>query len=62
MCVHIASPAADYVRDRIWSDDQVIEDHADGSLTLSVTTTSEKELLAWAMSFGELARVVETRP
>ncbi len=55
--VHIASQAADYVRDRVWSDDQAVDEHPDGSLTLSVTTTSEKELNAWVMGFGELANI-----
>lgn len=62
MNVHIAPEAADYVRDRTWSDDQAIDEHADGSLTLSVTTTSERELNAWVMSFGKLAHVVEAQP
>ena len=55
--VHVAPDAADYVRDRIWSDNQAIEDHADGSITLNVTTTSEKELNAWVWSFGGLAHI-----
>lgn len=59
MHVHIAPKAADYVRDRTWSDDQTIEDHTDDSLTLSITTTSETELNAWVMSFGKLARIVD---
>ncbi|CAA7617370.1 conserved hypothetical protein [Magnetospirillum sp. SS-4] len=60
--VHVAPQAADYVRDRIWSDDQTIRDHPDGSLTLTVSTTSEKELKAWVWSFGELARIVAHQP
>ena len=59
MHVHIAKDAADYVRDRIWSADQAIEDHADGSLTLAVTTTSEKELNAWVLGFGKNASILE---
>lgn len=60
MYIHIAPEAADYVRDRTWSDDQTIDEHTDGSLTLSVTTTSERELNAWVMSFGKLAHIVDT--
>lgn len=56
--IKVAKQAADYVRDRVWSDDQVIVEHRDGGLTLTVTTTSEQELNAWVMSFGELARVL----
>ncbi len=58
--VHIARQAADYVRDRVWSQDQTIEEQDDGSLILSVTTTSEKELKAWVWSFGDAAEVIET--
>lgn len=47
IAVHIAPEAVDYVRDRVWSDDQTIEEHNDGSITLTVTTTSEKGLTAW---------------
>ncbi|WP_341363313.1 WYL domain-containing protein [Thalassospira sp. SN3W] len=61
MQIKIAPEAADYVRDRIWSEDQVIEDHLDGSLTLTLTTTSEKELTAWVLSFaGQAAIISET--
>ena len=59
MQVHVAPQAADYVRDRVWSDDQAVDEHPDGSLTLTVTTTSEKELHAWVMGFGNLSRIIE---
>jgi len=55
--IKVAKRAADYVRDRIWSDDQVIKEHRDGSLTLTVITTAEKELQAWVWSFGGLAEI-----
>lgn len=55
--VRIAPEAADYVRDRIWSDDQTIEEQDGGGIILDVTTTSEKELNAWVMSFGPLASI-----
>ena len=58
MQVEVEADAADYVRDRIWSDDQTIDNHPDGSLTLTLTTTSEKELNAWVLSFGGKARVI----
>ncbi len=60
--VHVARLAADYVRDRIWSDGQTVDDHPDGSITLTVSTTSKKELKAWVGSFLGLARVVEIQP
>ncbi|MFD2262807.1 helix-turn-helix transcriptional regulator [Lacibacterium aquatile] len=55
--VEVSAQAADYVRDRIWSADQTVDEHDDGSLSLTVTTTSEKELNAWIWSFGGLAHV-----
>jgi predicted DNA-binding transcriptional regulator YafY len=58
MQIRVAASAGDYVRDRVWSDDQVIEDTEDGGLLLSVTTTSEKELRAWVYSFGGAAQLV----
>lgn len=57
--VHVAASAADYVRDRVWSEDQTINDQPDGSILLTVTTTSEKELTAWVLSFGGLATILE---
>ena len=57
IAVHIAPEAVDYVRDRVWSDDQTIEEHNDGSITLTVTTTGEKELKAWVWSFGGAATI-----
>ncbi|HBK08031.1 MAG TPA: WYL domain-containing protein [Acetobacteraceae bacterium] len=58
MQVRVAPSAGDYVRDRVWSDDQIIEDTDDGGVLLSVTTTSEKELLAWVHSFGGAAQLI----
>jgi hypothetical protein len=49
--------AADYVRERIWAEEQIIEDTEDGGLLLELSTRSEPELLAWVRSFGEEARM-----
>lgn len=57
--IRIAPEAADYVRDRVWSDDQTIDEHVDGSITLAVTTTSVKELNAWVWGFGGLATILD---
>ncbi len=57
--IEVDADAADYVRDRTWSDDQHISDRADGSLLLRLRTTSEREVQAWVWSFGGLARVVD---
>ncbi len=48
-----AGRAADYVRERIWADSQTLEELADGSLILHITTRSEPELTAWVRSFGD---------
>lgn len=58
--VQVDAEAADYVRDRVWSDDQVIEDQDDGGIVLSVTTTSGKELNAWVLSFGGQAKILDS--
>ena len=55
--VRIDGKAADYVRDRIWSVDQTIEERDDGSIILTVATTAENELNAWIGSFCGLARI-----
>lgn len=47
--------AADYVRERIWANEQKMEDLEDGGLLLKITTRSEPELMAWVRSFGEEA-------
>ena len=49
--------AAEYVRERIWADEQVFEELDDGGLILHITTRSEPELMAWVRSFGEEAEL-----
>jgi predicted DNA-binding transcriptional regulator YafY len=51
--------AALYVRERTWSQDQAVEDQADGGLTLAFTATSRPEVLSWVLSFGHQARLLE---
>lgn len=50
--VRVSPGASLYVRERIWSDDQSIDESEDGSLLLEFTTTSEQETVAWVLSFG----------
>lgn len=45
--------AAEYVRERVWADEQKLEEQEDGGITLQITTRSEPELMAWIRSFGE---------
>jgi hypothetical protein len=50
--------AADYVRERIWAEEQNIEENEDGGVILKLTTRSEPELMAWVRSFGNEAVLV----
>ena len=50
--------AANYVRERIWSDDQQIEELPDGGIILSMTGQSEAELTSWVNSFGGEAQIL----
>ncbi len=50
--------AADYVRERIWADQQSMEEQENGDLVLRIVTRSEPELLSWVRSFGESARLL----
>lgn len=50
--------AAEYVRERIWAEEQTLEDAADGGVTLHITTRSEPELMAWVRSFGREAELL----
>ncbi|MDR2142664.1 MAG: WYL domain-containing protein [Deltaproteobacteria bacterium] len=51
--------AARWVRERVWSADQTLEDQADGSLILSWTVKNQYETLSWLLGFGSAARVLE---
>lgn len=57
--VDIVPKAAMYVRERIWSRDQIITPKKDGGLTLEFTATSKPEVLAWVLSFGGEATLRE---
>jgi predicted DNA-binding transcriptional regulator YafY len=49
---------AAYVRERHWSDDQSIDDHPDGSCTLTLSTSGTRDLLRWLLSFGSGAEIL----
>lgn len=49
---------SDYILDRTWSNDQKSKGNADGSIQLTLTTTSEPELLSWVRSFGDKAQII----
>ena len=50
--VDFVPKAAMYVRERIWSRDQVIQPLPGGGVRLSFTAASRPEVLAWVLSFG----------
>ena len=51
--------AADYVRERIWSDQQRIVEQEDGGLVLELVSRSEPEVMSWVRSFGEEAELLD---
>jgi predicted DNA-binding transcriptional regulator YafY len=51
--------AADYVAERTWSPDQKISKVYDDKIRITFSASSEVELLAWILSFGEEARVIQ---
>ncbi len=56
--VRIVPKAAQYVRERIWSDDQTIDPQPGGGLILTFTSTSRLETLSWVLSFGGEAELL----
>jgi predicted DNA-binding transcriptional regulator YafY len=50
--------SAEYVKERIWSENQALTDTEYGGVILELTTQSEPELQAWVRSFGEDAEVI----
>lgn len=50
--------ASDYVRERVWAQNQSMRENPDGSITLTVTTRSGPEFLACVRSFGDEAKDV----
>lgn len=50
--IRFSSNCADYIRERIWADEQQMVDTEDGGVILEITSRSEKELMAWVRGFG----------
>jgi hypothetical protein len=51
--------ASDYVRERIWADQQKLLEMDNGGIILELTTRSEPELMSWVKSFGLEATLEE---
>ena len=58
MKVEFVGFAAGFVAERIWSPDQQLEQLPDGKIHLSFSASSEPELVAWLLSFGDEARLL----
>lgn len=61
VAIKFAPEAATYVSERIWSQDQSIQIHRDGSLTLKMTSRNAPELRSWVLGFGASATVLSPK-
>ena len=50
---------SEYIRERVWSEDQTIEPLADGGVELVFTVGSKYYLLSWLLQFGGNAELLE---
>lgn len=57
--IHFSKNEARYIKEKRWARIQTIEDHDDGSVTLSMTTSGYRDVKRWIMSFGKEARLLE---
>ena len=51
--------AARRIRGKRWSANQKIEEHEDGSLTLTMEASGTHDILRWVLSFADQARIIE---
>lgn len=51
--IYFKKEVSNYIKERIWSEQQKIEELDNGDISLTITTCSEPELMAWVRSFGE---------
>jgi len=56
--IEFAPPAASYVRERVWREDQSLRENPDGSLFLGLRVNSLTEIKRWVLGWGPLARVI----
>jgi hypothetical protein len=56
--IKFTDAAADYVSDRVWSEDQILEE-CDEGVILTFTASSPLELISWVLSFGAKAKLME---
>jgi predicted DNA-binding transcriptional regulator YafY len=53
--------SAAYVSERYWSPDQKIVRKRDGKIKLSFSTSSDPEIIAWLLSFGDEVRLLKPK-
>jgi len=56
--IHFSSKAAPFISERRWSNKQSLDNHKDGSCTLTITTTGKNDLMNWILSWGQDAEVI----
>ncbi len=60
--IKINGPAAPYIKERYWSEDQKIKElYSNGDLLIKFTCTSKLELKSWVLSFGSNAKLIIPR-
>ena len=61
VAIMFTSDQAPYIRERIWHEEQSIEDTSDGGLILRFPTSSLFEVKRWVLSWGKAAKVLEPK-
>lgn len=59
--VRFSPASAAYASERTWSEDQTVVHHRDGSITLTMTSRSDVEVISWVLSFGATAELLSPR-
>lgn len=59
--VKFSASAATYAAERVWSEDQKVTVHKDGSVTLAMTARRSTEVIAWVLSFADTAELLSPK-
>ncbi len=59
--VRFSPQVADFVAERIWSQDQSIQRHKDGSMTMSLTVSNARQGVSWILGFGKEAVLLKPK-
>lgn len=57
-----SASTSQYIAERKWHDSQTIEDHHDGSCTLTLELEITPEFVSWILSFGSDVRILSPQP